>query len=511
MQNSKIITSELKLEQLSKKFKKQGKKIILCHGVFDLLHIGHIKYLYESSKKGDVLFVTITENSFVDKTPERPFFSNSDRVEAISALDCVSFVMLNKSKTAVNVIKILKPDFYCKGPDYKNYKNDLTGEIKNELKILKLIGGKFYITNTPTYSSSSLLNNNFNTYSKNIKENLKKIKIKFPMKINLEKEFKKLKNQKVVVLGEAIIDEYTYCEALGKSGKEPILNFKEINTEKFLGGSLAIANHLSTFCKEVKLISFIGDDLKHLKFIKQNLKKNVKFLYLTKKSTTTIVKKRLVEGINNFKLLGLYQLDEKENTPFENKKLYRLINKEVKKKDILLIGDYNHGVINDEVAKFISKKRKYNFNLMSQINSSSLSNYALKKYKFPHLIVINERELRHEFRDKNSKTELLIKKYSNDYFCKNVIVTAGKKGFYYFNKDVNKVSKYDAFTDKFIDKIGAGDVIFATLSLFFSSKLDRNLSMIMSSIAGHFAVNTIANKNFLELNKLKNSLFNLLK
>ena len=511
MRDSKIINGEQKLEQIANKLKKQGKKIVLCHGVFDLLHIGHIKYLQDSSKKGEVLFVTVTEKSFVNKTPVRPFFSNADRVEAVSALDCVSYVMLNKSKTAVNIIKILKPDFYCKGPDYKNFKDDLTGEIINELKVLKQNGGKFYVTNTPSYSSSNLLNNNFNTYSKNIRENLKKIKKKFPKRMNLENEFKKLQNQKVVVIGETIIDEYTYCEALGKSGKEPILNFKEINTEKFLGGSLAIANHLSSFCKEVKLISFIGDDLKYLKFIKQNLKKNVKFLYLTKKNTTTIVKKRLVEGINNFKLLGIYQLDEKENTSSENKNLYKLINKEVKKNDILLIGDYNHGIINNDVAKFISKKRKYNFNLMSQINSSSLSNYALKKYKFPHLIVINERELRHEFRDKNSKTELLIKKYSNDYFCKNVIVTAGKNGFYYFNKDINKVLKYDAFTDKFIDKIGAGDVIFATLSLFLSSKLNRDLSMMMSSIAGHFAVNTIANKNFLELDKLKNSLLNLLK
>ena len=76
--------------------------------------------------------------------------------------------MLNKSKTAINVIKQLKPDFYCKGPDYKNFKNDLTGEIKNELKALKKFGGKFYATSTPTYSSSNLLNSNYNTYSKNI-------------------------------------------------------------------------------------------------------------------------------------------------------------------------------------------------------------------------------------------------------------------------------------------------------------------------------------------------------
>lgn len=168
-------------------------------------------------------------------------------------------------------------------------------------------------------------------------------------------------------------------------------------------------------------------------------------------------------------------------------------------------------MINNDIANYISKKRKYNFNLMSQINSSSLSNFALKKYKFPNLIVINERELRHELRDKSSDIESLMKKYSNEYYCKNMVITAGKNGFYFLNKNFGKVLKYDAFTDKFVDKIGAGDVIFATLSLFISSKLEKNLSMILSSIAGHFAVNTVANKNFLEFDKLKNSLFNLLK
>ena len=277
MNSDKIISNETKLTALVKKLKSQNKKIILCHGVFDLLHIGHIKYLQESSLKGDVLIVTVTEKKFVGKTPNRPFFSNQHRLEGIAALECVSYTMLNKSKTAVNIIKQLKPDFYCKGPDYKNFKDDLTGEIKNELRALKQVGGKFHITNTPTYSSSNLLNSNYNTYSKNIRNNLKKIKIKFNKKYHLEKELKKIQSKKVVIIGESIIDEYTYCEALGKSGKEPILNFKEVKNDKFLGGSLAIANHLSSFCKEVKLISFMGKDFKYADFIKKNLKKNVNF------------------------------------------------------------------------------------------------------------------------------------------------------------------------------------------------------------------------------------------
>ena len=69
------------------------------------------------------------------------------------------------------------------------------------------------------------------------------------------------------------MDEYTYCETLGKSGKEPVLTMKPINTEKYLGGSLAICNHLSTFCKKISLVSYLGEDGSEEAFIKKNLKK----------------------------------------------------------------------------------------------------------------------------------------------------------------------------------------------------------------------------------------------
>ena len=141
----KIYTLD-KLKNISFSLKKKSKKIVLCHGVFDLLHIGHIKHLKKAKENGSKLFVTITSDKFVNKGPGKPVFNERLRAEALASLEDVDFVAINDSPTAINAIKIIKPDFYCKGRDYVNPKDDITGEIRNELKELKKNKGKIIFT-----------------------------------------------------------------------------------------------------------------------------------------------------------------------------------------------------------------------------------------------------------------------------------------------------------------------------------------------------------------------------
>ena len=145
---SKKIVSIENLKKIVSKLKAKRKKIVLCHGVFDLLHIGHIKHFKEAKNLGDILIVTLTPDKFVNKGPNKPVFNEKLRLEAIAALDVVDFVVLNISPTAMLPIQKLKPNIYCKGPDYKNHRNDISGQIKNEINVVKKIGGKISYTNS---------------------------------------------------------------------------------------------------------------------------------------------------------------------------------------------------------------------------------------------------------------------------------------------------------------------------------------------------------------------------
>ena len=151
----KIISIE-NLKKIILKLKARRKKIVLCHGVFDLLHIGHIKHFKEAKNLGDVLVVTLTPDRFVKKGPNKPVFNEKLRLEAIAAMDVVDFVSLNTSPTAVTPIQKLKPNIYCKGIEYKIHRNDISGQIENEINMVKKVGGKIIYTNAITFSSGKL-------------------------------------------------------------------------------------------------------------------------------------------------------------------------------------------------------------------------------------------------------------------------------------------------------------------------------------------------------------------
>ena len=277
----KIISIE-NLKKVILKLKDKRKKIVLCHGVFDLLHIGHIKHFKEAKNLGDVLVVTLTPDRFVNKGPGKPVFNEKLRLEAIAALDVIDYVSLNTGPTAVVPIQKLKPDIYCKGPDYKNHQNDISGQIKNEINIVKKIRGKIIYTNDITFSSSKLLNKYGDIYTTQQKTPINRIKKKYQFSQirELIETFKKIK---VLVIGETIIDQYIFCEALGKSGKEPVLALRDLNTEEYLGGAAALSRHISPFCSKITLLSMVGEKGEYLNKIKKKLPKNVNLNILKKK------------------------------------------------------------------------------------------------------------------------------------------------------------------------------------------------------------------------------------
>ena len=173
----KIKTLE-ELQQITANLKSAGKKVVHCHGVFDLLHIGHIKHFEEAQAFGDALVVTITPDEFVNKGPNRPAFTTALRLETLAALESINYVAANKLSNAVETIKTLQPDIYCKGPDYKDHSDDITGKIDDEEATVKSVGGEIRYTEDIAFSSSSLLNKFGDLYNDSQKSYIQK-KTKF--------------------------------------------------------------------------------------------------------------------------------------------------------------------------------------------------------------------------------------------------------------------------------------------------------------------------------------------
>ena len=500
--------SKLKNSEEIKKIlrKRNKKKVVLCHGTFDLLHLGHINHLSEAKSFGDILVVSVTSDKFVNKGPGRPFFTSKQRAEALSALKQVDYVFINKDFTSSKVIKFLKPNFYCKGPDYKENKNDSTGEIKNEIRATKSIGGKIIYTTGSTFSSSKLINSFSDAISKSQKISISRINKEYSFS-EIKYLIDEFKNLKVLVIGETIIDEYNFCEALGKSGKDPFLVFRDIKTEQYLGGAIAISKHLSQFCKKIKLLSVLGEKKEFLREIKNELPKNIDYEFISKKLPYNS-KKRYVDNLSLNKVLGVYKLQDDPLSKKEENNLNKKLKKLIKNFDLIIVSDYGHGFISKKSANIICSNSKY-LAVNAQINSGNIGYHSMKKYKRCDCVIINERELRQEFRDKNKKIEILMKKLSFIQKIKNLIVTRGNEGSILLNK--NKFFYSDAFAKKAVDKIGAGDAMLSLVSLALKKGFSKELSLLFGSVAGAQSVEGLGNKESIQKIKIIKALEHILK
>lgn len=506
------MTSEkvLELDTLAEKvasLKKEGKKIVQCHGVFDLLHIGHIRHFRAAKKFGNVLVVTLTPDRYVNKGPNRPAFNERLRAEAIASLDVVDYVAINKWPTAEETLKLVKPNFYVKGTDYSDASKDVTRGITAEETAIKSVGGELKFTDDIVFSSSSLINTYLSVFSPAVKEYLATFSKAYPIEEVLNR-LDKITDLKILVIGEAIIDEYYYGRTIGKAGKEPIIALKYMGADKFAGGSLAIANHLANFCGHVDLLAMLGENDTHEDFIEENLDKNVGRLFFYKKDSPTIVKKRFVENPPLKKLLEFYYFNDSEINGEQAKALKAKLEAILPKYDVVLVADFGHGMLNDELVQIIAKKSKF-LAINTQTNAGNMGYNTVSKYPRTDVMCIDEQELRLDLRDKKHELEHLVSTASKKLSCSNIIVTRGILGCLCFYK--GKFFKMPAFSEQIVDTMGAGDAFFSIASPLVALGAPIELAGFVGNVVGALAVAKVGNKKNIDKVSLYKSITSMLK
>ena len=297
------------LAETVKKHKQQGHRVVLCHGVFDLLHIGHIRYFRQAAQMGDVLIVTVTPDKWVDKGAHRPAFSEVLRVEGVASQRGVDHAAISKWATAEKLLDFLKPDVYVKGSDFTSIDTDPTGKLRLEAEACKKLGIELKFTEDIVFSSTTLINEFMSSFPKEVQEYLKVFRSRYSIE-DIEHLFDKMQKLKVTVVGDTILDDYQYCSPLGMASKEPVIAFNHLDGDLFAGGVLAIANHLSNLVKEVHLFTLLGELDSHEEFIRDNLNANVQPHFEYQKNAPTLRKRRYIESYSMTKLFEIYHMDD---------------------------------------------------------------------------------------------------------------------------------------------------------------------------------------------------------
>lgn len=485
-----------------------GKTIVHCHGVFDLLHIGHIRHFEEAKAKGDILVVTLTCDKFVNKGPNRPAFSESLRAEALAALESVDYVAINHAESAVPAIQAVKPNLYVKGPDYANRPAGTPGKLSTEEQVVKDLGGKLVFTEDVQFSSTNLLNRFFPQFSPDINKYLEDFRAKHSLEDVLG-AFEKAKKLKVLVIGETIIDDYHYVEAIGKSGKEPVLVTRSISSEQFGGGIIAIANHVAGFCDEVGLLSTLGTVDSFESFARERLKKNVKPTFLFQKGRPTIRKLRYLDHYLVQKLFEIYFIDDSEQIPSEQKEFLTVLEKLIKDYDVVVVADYGHGLLGKHAIELLCSKSKF-LCVNTQANAGNRGLHTISLYPRADYAAISEGELRLETRAREGEISLMIEAVKTRFDCPLIMITRGKNGIMCFS-DKGGVAEGPGFTQSFVDRVGSGDAVLSVTSPLAAVGASPEILAFVGNLAGSEAVKTVGHRSSLEFNSFKRLLTSLLK
>ena len=488
---------------------RENKKIVLCHGVFDLLHIGHIKYFENAKTAGDILIVTITPDRYVNKGPNRPAFPEQLRCEAIAALAIVDYVALNEWPTAVETIQLLKPDIYAKGSEYKKLENDVSGMIVKEEQALQEIGGSMLFTDDIVFSSSALLNQ----FSVDFPEETKKFFQTISKMHGESKVFSYIDNAqslKVLVIGEAILDDYNYCDMIGVAAKDPAIVVRYLSQERFAGGILAVANNLANFCDNVDLIAMLGEFESEESFIKEHLHDNINPIFFYKENSPTIVKQRYVtEGADIQKLFEVHRINQRDLSASEQSLLQDQILSHINEYDLVLVVDFGHGFISQDTAQLISENAKF-LAVNTQANSGNRGFNVISKYPSADFICLNDLEIRLEERHNPGTVLDMVKNVTKKLSCSLTIVTQGKVGCICYRPE-DEITIIPAFAKKVVDRIGSGDAMIAIASLSAVQQAPAIITGFIGNAAASVAVSTIGHRSSIEKIPFKKYLSMLLK
>jgi rfaE bifunctional protein nucleotidyltransferase chain/domain len=430
--------------------------VVQCHGCFDLLHIGHIRHFEAAKKAGDYLVVSVTADPFVHKGPDRPVFNHALRMEAIRALACVDQVVLSDAPTAAEMIRQIKPDVFAKGPDYSE-----ATLHPCELAAIKDVGATLVITETEKWSSTALLQRS--PYPPEVAQYLAAVRGTYSA-ADVLAWLEKARTLKTVVIGDAIRDEYVYCNTLGKSGKEPIIAAQEVRDESFDGGSMAVTQHVRSVCDDVHLLT-----------------------------GPTTVKRRFIETYPFQKLFELYVMNE-AIAARSGAEMATTSASTIASAELVVIADYGHGLMTEALIDVIRRNAAY-LAVNVQANAGNHGFNTIGKYTRAEFISLSERELRLDARDQTTDVRDLMRRAGGLRHA-TVLITRGAHGCLVFQD--GDFSEAPAFATHTVDRMGAGDAVFGVTAACAAVDMPLDLIAFVAAAVGTMAVGIVGNTKCIE-------------
>jgi rfaE bifunctional protein nucleotidyltransferase chain/domain len=489
--------------------RRAGQIVVQAHGTFDLLHLGHVRHLEAARKLGDVLIVTLTADRFVNKGPGRPVFNAELRAEMLATLEYVDWVAINDTADAVSAIEHIRPSIYVKGQDYQNPDGDITGKIRLERDSVEAHGGRIHFTDEVTFSSTELVNRHLNVFEPHIREHLDTLRANGGLE-EIYDLIESVADYRVLIVGDAIIDEYQYVLPMHKTPKENMIATRYQDRELFAGGVFAAANHVASFCKQVDVITCLGDFDRHEDLVRRSLKPNVSLDIFTRSGAPTTLKRRFVDPSYMRKLFEVYFMNDEPLPTDVQSEIDDAIADVAGDYDVVIATDFGHGLIAPSSIRALTENARF-LAVNTQSNSANLGYNLITKYPWADYICIDAPEARLAITDRVSNVGDIARQLAESYLdCAKIIITQGKHGCVTFESG-GIVHTIPAFAKNVVDTVGAGDAFLSVTAPLVAAGAPMSLVGFIGNVVGALKVEIVGHRRSIEKASLIKGITGLLK
>ncbi|MCB9677380.1 MAG: adenylyltransferase/cytidyltransferase family protein [Alphaproteobacteria bacterium] len=451
------------LQAVRARLRAEGKRVVQCHGCFDIVHPGHVRYLRFASEQGDVLVVSVSSDAVVGKGLDRPYINEELRMENLAALEFVDYVVLDDHTWAGPILEAVKPDVYVKG---KEYETNQDPRFLKERSLVEDYGGTVIFGSGDVVFSSSAIISRYRQ-----KFDLDRDRIAFFCRRHgitrdaVDTALTSFLGKKVVVFADPLLDVYVHGEAAEVASEAPILSVTPTSETVYVGGGALIAGQLALLGADVTLVTVLSDDADAARFRSELARTRVSLEVVPSERRPTFVKTRyLVDGTKVFKV---DRGRRSELTTHEAELVQARLADLLEGADALVVTDFGYGLVGQPLADAIHRITEATGTpWFADVSGGQRA--SILKFRGPSLAAPTEQELRFAFGDRESGVSHLALAYYRETAAKGLVITMGARGAVLFRPPEGDEARLGsdflpAFDAVAVDNVGAGDVFLSGL------------------------------------------------
>lgn len=482
---------DLALER--ERLRAEGKVVVQCHGCFDIVHPGHIRYLRYAKSLGDALIISVTSDRCIDKGFDRPFFPQGLRTDSLAALEFVDFVCLDDHATAGEILGRLRPDIYVKGKEYETSQDP---RFLHEKRLVEGYGGQVvYSSGDVVFSSTRLLER----LRGQVSIDGEKIRVFCEAhgitRAAVDGLLDRFAGLRMTVVGDPILDRYIHADEANVASESPVISVTEVEREVFLGGAGLIAAQATHLGADVRLITTLDRSDTSARFRELAERRHVHLEVIEEPRRPVFRKTRyLVQEQMVFKV------DEGQRAPLASAAASRLtsaIEEALERSDLLVLTDFGYGLFSSPAIAAIGEAaRQRSVPCFVDVSRGGSSN--LLRFQRPRLATPTETELRLALGDLEAGLSNLAARYYEQTDAERLIITMGRRGSLMLGRppqlDGRLVARHlPAFDTHPVDSAGAGDTFLCAAALADVAGASPELGLYLGTVLAALHVSRLGN------------------